>query len=557
MKKGSKASKVSFLIVLTLLLTLFTSTTAAAQKTGPDQGPIAIVTVKANEVSWQPQIESAGFVLTISGPGDFYLQREYQPGDRLIFSPEDNAGDPLPDGSYTYELLLLPVEALAVSDDARRGLVPGGAEPPVLSGNVSISGGRFVTQDVTERASHAMEPRFMTPLAPSIPTDQVTYDDLIVIGSVCVGQDCVNGESFGFDTLRLKENNLRIRFYDTSSSASFPTNDWQITANDSANGGANKFSIDDIDSGRTPFTIEAGTRANALYVDDSGRVGLGTSTPAEDLHIWYGDTPTIRLHQSGSGWAPQTWDLAANEANFFIRDVTNSSKLPFRIRPNAPNDSLTIQNSGNVGVGTWSPGAALHVVRTGSDPTLALERTDSHSNKWAFSSTSDGLNIAVNDSTDPQVLVDDSGNLTVQGSLQEGSDVNLKENFALVDSREVLETLAELPISSWNFKFDDPQIRHLGPMAQDFYQAFGLGTDDKHIAPLDTNGVTLAAVQGLYEMMGEKEAQIRILQEQNVELKARLTALERAVAALPWLVAAVLLLGVAGMMGWRRYSTKG
>ena len=67
--------------------------------------------------------------------------------------------------------------------------------------------------------------------------DQVINDDLIVTFSECIGNDCVNGESFGFDTLRLKENNLRIKFQDTSNSASFPTNDWQLTANDSSNGG--------------------------------------------------------------------------------------------------------------------------------------------------------------------------------------------------------------------------------------------------------------------------------------------------------------------------------
>ena len=63
-------------------------------------------------------------------------------------------------------------------------------------------------------------------------------DDLIVDGSACIGFDCVNGESFGFDTIRLKENNLRIKFDDTSVAASFPRTDWQLTANASANGGA-------------------------------------------------------------------------------------------------------------------------------------------------------------------------------------------------------------------------------------------------------------------------------------------------------------------------------
>src|SRR5205085_5224679 len=67
--------------------------------------------------------------------------------------------------------------------------------------------------------------------------DDVIPDDLIVQGSACIGLDCVNNESFGFDTIRLKENNTRIKFDDTSTGAGFPNHDWQLTANDSANGG--------------------------------------------------------------------------------------------------------------------------------------------------------------------------------------------------------------------------------------------------------------------------------------------------------------------------------
>src|SRR6185295_19460712 len=72
--------------------------------------------------------------------------------------------------------------------------------------------------------------------------DQVIADDLIVQGSTCVGLDCVNNESFGFDTLRLKENNTRITFFDTSSLSGFPANHWTITANDSDAGTRSKFS---------------------------------------------------------------------------------------------------------------------------------------------------------------------------------------------------------------------------------------------------------------------------------------------------------------------------
>src|SRR3954466_6495972 len=85
--------------------------------------------------------------------------------------------------------------------------------------------------------------------------DFVIADDLIVQGSACVGLDCVDGEAFGFDTLRLKENNTRIKFDDTSTGAGFTTHDWQLTANDSASGGAEKFSIEDITAATVPFTV--------------------------------------------------------------------------------------------------------------------------------------------------------------------------------------------------------------------------------------------------------------------------------------------------------------
>ncbi|MEE2635198.1 hypothetical protein DD556_17620 [Phaeobacter sp. JL2872] len=196
--------------------------------------------------------------------------------------------------------------------------------------------------------------------------DQQFLDDVIVDGSLCVGQDCVNGENFGFDTIRLKENNLRIRAVDTSNSGSFPTRDWQITFNDSSNGGQDKFSIDDIDAGRTPFTIEASAPSHSLYVDDGGRIGLGTSTPVVEMHVVDGDSPTLRLEQDGSsGFTPQTWDVAGNETNFFVRDATNGSRIPFKIRPTAPTNALYIDTDGQIGFGTASPSAALDLAIAG------------------------------------------------------------------------------------------------------------------------------------------------------------------------------------------------
>ena len=192
--------------------------------------------------------------------------------------------------------------------------------------------------------------------------DQVFADDVIIQGSLCVGFDCTDGLNFGFDTVILKENNTRLFFDDTSTSAGFPANDWRLIANDSVSGGANYFAIEDATAARQLFRVSAGAPANSIFVDSGGRVGFGTATPVLPLQVTRGDTPGMRLEQTASGgYTPQTWDVSGNEANFFVRDVTGGSRLPFRIRPGAPTSSLDIAASGNVGIGTASPGAKIHV----------------------------------------------------------------------------------------------------------------------------------------------------------------------------------------------------
>jgi hypothetical protein len=98
------------------------------------------------------------------------------------------------------------------------------------------------------------------------------------------------------------------------------------------------------------------------------------------------------------------------------------------------------------------------------------------------------------------------------------SDRNLKEEFAPVDAAQVLELVTRLPISTWNFK-TDPAIRHVGPMAQDFYAAFNVGADDKHIATVDEGGVALAAIQGLNEKLNEKDAKIEAMEKRLADLE--------------------------------------
>src|SRR4051812_6379971 len=231
--------------------------------------------------------------------------------------------------------------------------------------------------------------------------DQVIPDDLIVQGSACVGLDCVVNESFGFDTIRLKENNDRIKFDDTSSSTGFPNHDWQLTANDSASGGANKFSIEDITAATVPFTVTGSSPTNSMFIDSTGRLGLRTATPVLDIHVATSNTPAMRLEQNNSGgFTAQTWDVAGNEANFFVRDVTGGSRLPFRIRPGAPTSSIDINASGNVGIGTASPTAKMELSVGNVDGLMVtstnsgfVELGKSGATRWRISNEFDAANV--------------------------------------------------------------------------------------------------------------------------------------------------------------------
>jgi hypothetical protein len=90
-----------------------------------------------------------------------------------------------------------------------------------------------------------------------------------------------------------------------------------------------------------------------------------------------------------------------------------------------------------------------------------------------------------------------------------------------------LEKVANLPVSSWNYKSEPASIRHIGPMAQDFRAAFAVGKDEKTIHAADANGVALAAIQGLYLLVQEKDAQLSAQQERIAALEARLAALDQ------------------------------
>jgi trimeric autotransporter adhesin len=243
----------------------------------------------------------------------------------------------------------------------------------------------------------------------------------------------------------------------------------------------------------------AATGSNQFLIRAGGGVGINTANPVADLHV---NGPIVIQGPAlapvstsssnllnllvGGGTSPVATNGSLNGISFYESAVSKAMSLGYdgsgsstqnalRIYSSSGTALFTFEASGQLGVGTNSPQQALHVV----------------------------------------------GNILATGTVTGSSDRNLKEDFAPVNAGEVLNRVAALPISRWSYKAD-AGVTHLGPMAQDFYAAFAVGMDDRHISMVDADGVALAAIQGLNQK----------LEAENAELKRRLETLEQIVLKL-------------------------
>lgn len=515
---------------------IFTSAVANATEPPP---AIVLVSARPGLLEWTPLVESQGITLALADPQGVVRTLHFTSGEAPALSLFDAQGAPLPDGTYTWELRITPRREMSLDRSNEGTQRP--ANPLVHSGYFTISNGNLVAPDLKEPPESRQHPGTRESRGATIAKDQMVPDDLIVDGKGCIGLGCANGESFGAEAIRLKQSVVRLRFEDTSTTAGFPTRDWQLTINDAGSGGADRFSLDDLTAGTTPLTLRGGAPSNSIYVDGLGNVGLGTATPAQDLHITSGNTPTLRLEQTAG--TVRTWDVGASNTSFFVKDVTNSSAVPFRVDAGAATGSLEIASTGFVGVGTTSPTTRLHFRSTDStttsfaaskflvenaNPTTAsrelfevrnngdaayIFKNTVEAERWYFGTFAHNFIIDNQATGGVDFYFGPTGNLTLASTLYQNSDRTTKTDLQPVDPRAVLAKMAQLPISTWR-KIGDTSS-HLGPMAQDFRAIFGLGEDERHIAPGDLAGVSLAAVQGLNARV-EEQAQTIEQQHQAI-----------------------------------------
>jgi hypothetical protein len=307
------------------LVSLFLSLAATVALAGAEQPRAARLVTTSRAIEWHSTADSAGALLSVQRPDGEVTTETFAAGQIPMLRL-----DALADGQYSYQLHIAE---------------PGSA-PLVESGSFTVANGRVVSPNAVER---------LPPL--KVAPNTLFTDDVAAKGGVCAGVDCISPESYGAATLKLKANNTRLKFEDTSTSAGFPTTDWQISANDIFSGGLNKLFVEDLTAATSPFVIEGGTPTNTLYVDSTGRVGIGTSTPAKNLTIDDAISPNIRMEQSASPF--QAWDVVANNNNFLLRDVNHESD-PFIVRTAAPYYSLVVDSTGRIGLGVSAPLYQIH-----------------------------------------------------------------------------------------------------------------------------------------------------------------------------------------------------
>ena len=206
----------------------------------------------------------------------------------------------------------------------------------------------------------------------------------------------------------------------------------------------------------------------------------------------------------------------------------------------AATNGIVITNAGKVGIGVTSPTAEkLRVEANSSGGTAVYGNATNGTGVYGNAGSGNGVYgrsisgygvVGESDSNWAGAFI---GDVLVSKTLNVGngcygcnppSDRNLKANFSTINPRFILDRLSTIPIQSWNYKSESDAVRHIGPMAQDFRAAFGLGKDDHTLNTVDVNGVTMASIQALYQMMQEKDRQI---EQQELKNKAQSRQIEQ------------------------------
>lgn len=483
--------------------------------------------------------------LRVAGPGDYYAAERSESGSTDWYAPSG-----LLDGEYRYEVFVT-TEATDTSegdDEDNMQLYRENGRFKVQGGSVSPVSSPAPDAGVEPQASVLdQKPSVLARIAGAIVDVLIPRAEAadMTISDVTPSLIFDDTDTSGIDWHIWGEGASHFRLYDDQQSTL--VSEILSSANNS-----NTMMVNSI--GDITFA------SSAVFIDRSAnRVGVGTITPARSIHVSSGD-PALTLEDThGVTW---TLNNDAYSGYFDINwDNGVTSASPFHIEEDASDDTFYMTSTSDIGIGTSNPGSTLHVSRTSgaqvrveNTSTTAAERVpfrlvnkgktrfvieQTGVSTWTFDNDGNYFNISKIGTGLNEFRVDGSGHGYFRGNAYALNHVNTssrkaKTGFKDLNRSEVLEKLMTLPVTQWQYKQDGSQ--HYGPVAEDFQATFGLG-DGTHISTVDSAGVTMAALQGLYEMVqgketeikvlkAEKDAEIEILRSENEDLARRLAALE-------------------------------
>jgi hypothetical protein len=275
------------------------------------------------------------------------------------------------------------------------------------------------------------------------------------------------------------------------------------------------------DANMNDFTFAGG---NQVIASGYGAFAYGDQvTASSTVGVGFGSGVTVSGTAGFSAGASNVCSGFACTAIGYTVRAGGQGSIALGYRTTANNDYSTAlgyraSNNGHTGTFVWGDESTTDSVRNQADNEFRLRANGGIRLRVSTAASGNTPGAGGNVGCDLTVAVP---------SWTCASSRELKENFEELDGEEVLAKLRQMPVTKWNFTIDPKDTPHVGPVAQDFYEAFKLGDSETSVGLQDLSGVALAAAKALEKRTAELETKTREVEALRTQLAAMQRQLER------------------------------